>query len=91
MYEATCFVGLTLPDDFSETFSCYLLPCNAVKLVDVPDLQFFSKNGEGEILIKGANIFKEYHKETLVTKKVLDKEGWLHTGDVGRWMPVSAY
>jgi long-chain acyl-CoA synthetase len=33
-------------------------PCNAVKLVDVPELGYFSKNQAGEVCVRGANVFK---------------------------------
>ena len=39
----------------------------------------------GEILIKGDGIFKGYHKEPDLTAETIDKEGWLHTGDVGEF------
>src|SRR5215211_4968856 len=37
---------------------------------------------DGEVLIKGPNIFKGYYKDDETTKQTL-AEGWLHTGDLG--------
>ncbi len=38
---------------------------------------------DGEVLIKGANIFQGYYKNQEATEQALEN-GWLHTGDLGR-------
>ena len=40
---------------------------------------------DGEILAKGDNVFKGYHKDPGATKEAFDEEGWFKTGDVGRF------
>lgn len=38
---------------------------------------------DGEVLCKGHNVMLGYYKDEALTKSVIDKEGWFHTGDVG--------
>jgi long-chain acyl-CoA synthetase len=38
---------------------------------------------DGEVLIKGPNIFQGYYKNDSATRETLE-DGWLHTGDLGR-------
>jgi long-chain acyl-CoA synthetase len=38
---------------------------------------------KGEVLIRGAGVFKGYFKAEDATREVMDHEGWYHTGDAG--------
>ncbi|XP_028412435.1 long-chain-fatty-acid--CoA ligase 5-like [Dendronephthya gigantea] len=63
------------------TATCY------IKLVDVPEMEYYTSKNQGEVCIYGTNVFKGYLKEPKKTAEVIDKDGWLHSGDVGEWKP----
>jgi long-chain acyl-CoA synthetase len=41
---------------------------------------------DGEILIRGKKVMKEYYKDPTATQQAL-KEGWFYTGDIGEILP----
>ena len=63
------------------------MPTTEVKLVDVPEMNYTTAaNNSGEVCTRGATTTLGYHKNPEETAKVLEN-GWLHTGDIGRWNP----
>lgn len=85
--ECTAGCSLTMPGDWTAGHVGAPMPCNILKLVDVEEMNYFAVRGEGEVCIKGPNVFQGYWKDAEKTAEALDKDGWLHTGDIGKWLP----
>ena len=52
--------------------------------IDIDQTVAGGGDGMGEVITRGPHIMKGYYKNPGETAKVLDTEGWMHTGDLGR-------
>jgi len=82
-------IGLPLYQGYGMTECSPVISANAPgqnkvgtcgKVLDGVDVQIAR---DGEILIKSKSVMRTYHKLESFTKKIIDKNGWLHTGDLG--------
>uniref|UniRef100_A0A2K6A2G0 Long-chain-fatty-acid--CoA ligase n=1 Tax=Mandrillus leucophaeus TaxID=9568 RepID=A0A2K6A2G0_MANLE len=85
--ECTAGCCLSMPGDWTAGHVGAPMPCNLIKLVDVEEMNYMAAEGEGEVCVKGPNVFQGYLKDPAKTAEALDKDGWLHTGDIGKWLP----
>jgi len=68
-----CVTSVNRPDD------------NKVGSIGTPleGIEMKIAEAESEILVRGKNVMKGYYNNPEETAKVIDKDGWYHTGDVG--------
>ncbi len=71
MTETSTAATISTPDDFKVGTIGKPFPGCEVKIAD-----------DGEILVKGPNVFQGYHKNPEATAETI-VDGWLHTGDIG--------
>jgi len=82
-------LGLNMYEVYGQTENCGVatcMPAHKIKLGTVgPSVPWAQVkiSPEGEILIKGDFLFMGYLNKPEKTAETLDKDGWLHTGDVG--------
>ncbi|HOF13156.1 MAG TPA: AMP-binding protein [Spirochaetota bacterium] len=60
-----------------------LLPDIEGKIVDPETGEDLPPNIQGEIVTRSACVMKGYYKMPEATANAIDKDGWLHTGDLG--------
>ncbi|KAK6123804.1 hypothetical protein DH2020_042458 [Rehmannia glutinosa] len=54
-----------------------------MKIIDIETGASLGRNQPGEICIRGDQIMKGYLNDPESTESTIDKNGWLHTGDIG--------
>ncbi len=57
------------------------------KIVDPETGEELPDNTDGEFIARGYNIMKGYYKMPEATAAAIDKDGWLHSGDMLRRLP----
>ena len=83
--EASSWVTMTLPDDPLEQRVSTIgkaLPNCEVKIVDPLTGEDLPDGQPGEICVQGL-LMKGYFQNPEATARVIDREGWYHTGDLG--------
>lgn len=99
-------IGITLLDGYGLTetspviglrkmrhpvpFTVAPFPDTEIKIVD--DAGKPVKPGQkGVIYARGAQVMMGYYKREDLTRQILDKDGWLNTGDIGMWTHKGEY
>jgi len=78
MTECAPLISYSHAKDFIPKSAGKVLDIMTVKIVDMD-----KNTGVGEICVKGENVMDGYYKNPEATAAMIDKDGWLHTGDLG--------
>ena len=85
--ESNAIVSLCEPNSIDSGHVGGPHAANEVALQSIPEMNYLSENNEGEVCFRGGNAFLGYYQELEKTKEAIDDDGWVHTGDVGKWLP----
>lgn len=95
--EGAAIAAISHPSDLT-TYGHVGGPVHPVEMIllDVPEMGYLHSDtshrgepckGRGEICIRGPNVFLGYYKNIKSTNETIDKDGWLHSGDIGMFTP----
>ncbi|MFC1682839.1 AMP-dependent synthetase/ligase [Candidatus Zixiibacteriota bacterium] len=89
--KALYILGFNIVEGYGLTETAPVVCCSAVEdnrlgTVGKPLPGVEVKIGDGEeILVRGPNVMKSYFNKPEETARTIDKDGWFHTGDQGRF------
>ena len=82
-------IGINLKQFYGQTETCAYVCLQRDGQVDLNSVGQAAPGIElkladnGEVLVKGVSVLKEYYKRPDATAEVIDADGWFHTGDAG--------
>ena len=82
-------IGITILEGYGLTETSPVLTSNTPEMLRFGSVGKSLSNvsikiaQDGEILAKGPNIMLGYYKNEVATNKIIDDDGWFHTGDIG--------
>ncbi|MEV6106761.1 4-coumarate--CoA ligase family protein [Streptomyces sp. NPDC051940] len=71
-------------EDFPAGAVGKLLPSTEMRVVSLETEEDLGPDEDGELWFRGPQVMKGYFGRPEETDAMIDKEGWLHTGDIGR-------
>jgi acyl-CoA synthetase (AMP-forming)/AMP-acid ligase II len=83
--ESNAKKGLKLRQIFGFSSLTIILGITKLKIADIKTGQSLGPNIDGEIWLRGPQIFSGYLNNIEATKQTIDSNGWLHTGDIGHY------
>ncbi|KAF7297408.1 Long-chain-fatty-acid-CoA ligase [Mycena indigotica] len=95
MTESCGICAIVPPECFRYDSVGLPVPSVEIKFLDVPEAGYFScgRNGSteerGEVCLRGPSVISGYYKRPDLNSDptIFPGDGWLRTGDVGRWNP----
>nr|WP_281496925.1 long-chain fatty acid--CoA ligase [Ornithinimicrobium sp. F0845] len=81
-------IGLTILEGYGLTETTAPVSVNTPELIKIgtvgrPLPGVGVRIDNGEVVVRGVNVFRDYHNNAEATAAAIDDEGWFHTGDLG--------